>query len=109
MSVVVSNLTKEYGSQKAVNQISFEVQPGQVVGFLGPNGAGKSTTMKIATCYLPPTSGTVEIAGFDVVKSPMDVRRNVGYLAEHNPLYLDMYVREYLAFVGGVHGLNRQL
>jgi ABC-2 type transport system ATP-binding protein len=106
MSVVVSDLTKEYGSQKAVNHISFEVQPGQVVGFLGPNGAGKSTTMKIATGYLPPTSGTVEVNGFDVVKSPMDVRRNVGYLAEHNPLYLDMYVREYLEFVGSLHGLK---
>jgi ABC-2 type transport system ATP-binding protein len=108
MSVVVSDLTKEYGSQKAVNHISFEVQPGQVVGFLGPNGAGKSTTMKIATGYLPPTSGTVEVNGFDVVKSSMDVRRNVGYLAEHNPLYLDMYVREYLEFIGSLHGLKRE-
>lgn len=106
MSVVVSDLTKEYGSQQAVNHISFEVQPGHVVGFLGPNGAGKSTTMKIATGYLPPTSGTVEVNGFDVVKSPMDVRRNVGYLAEHNPLYLDMYVREYLEFIGSLHSLK---
>jgi ABC-2 type transport system ATP-binding protein len=109
MSVVVTHLTKIFGQQKAVNQISFEVLQGQVVGFLGPNGAGKSTTMKMATCYLPPTSGTIEVNGFDVVKSPMDVRRSVGYLAEHNPLYLDMYVREYLAFAGSLHGLRGQL
>jgi len=109
MSVVVTNLTKIFGQQKAVNQISFEVLQGQVVGFLGPNGAGKSTTMKMATCYLPPTSGTIEVNGFDVVRSPMDVRRSVGYLAEHNPLYLDMYVREYLAFAGSLHGLKGQL
>jgi ABC-2 type transport system ATP-binding protein len=109
MSVVVTNLTKIFGQQKAVNQISFEVLQGQVVGFLGPNGAGKSTTMKMATCYLPPSSGTIEVNGFDVVKSPMDVRRSVGYLAEHNPLYLDMYVREYLSFAGSLHGLKGQL
>ncbi|MBC7923638.1 MAG: gliding motility-associated ABC transporter ATP-binding subunit GldA [Ferruginibacter sp.] len=106
MSVVVTHLTKQYGPQKAVDDVSFEVQPGQVVGFLGPNGAGKSTTMKIATGYLPPTSGSVEVNGFDVVKAPMAVRRSVGYLAEHNPLYLDMYVREFLAFVGSLHGLK---
>ena len=106
MSVVVANLTKVFGLQKAVNNVSFEVQQGEVVGFLGPNGAGKSTTMKIATCYLPPTNGTVEVNGYDVVKSPMDVRKSVGYLAEHNPLYLDMYVREYLSFIASLHGLK---
>jgi ABC-2 type transport system ATP-binding protein len=106
MSVVVANLTKVFGLQKAVNNVSFEVQQGQVVGFLGPNGAGKSTTMKIATCYLPPTSGTVVVNGYDVVQSPMDVRKSVGYLAEHNPLYLDMYVREYLSFIASLHGLK---
>src|SRR4051812_33501076 len=76
------------------------------MGFLGPNGAGKSTTMKIATCYIPPSSGSVKVSGYDVVESPIDVKRNVGYLPEHNPLYLDMYVQEYLSFSGAVHGLK---
>jgi ABC-2 type transport system ATP-binding protein len=82
------------------------VEPGQILGFLGPNGAGKSTTMKIATCYLPPTSGTILVNGQDVTQAPVAVRRSVGYLPEHNPLYLDMYVKEYLAFVGGLHQLK---
>ncbi|MCK8492585.1 MULTISPECIES: gliding motility-associated ABC transporter ATP-binding subunit GldA [Spirosoma] len=106
MSIRVQNLTKEYNSQRAVNQISLTVQPGEIVGFLGPNGAGKSTTMKIATGYLPPTDGTVEVNGFDVRTNPMDVRRSVGYLPEHNPLYLDLYVKEYLRFAGSLHGLH---
>ncbi|MFD2570023.1 gliding motility-associated ABC transporter ATP-binding subunit GldA [Spirosoma soli] len=106
MSIRVQNLTKEYGSQRAVNQISLTVQPGEIVGFLGPNGAGKSTTMKITTGYLPPTEGTVEVNGFDVRTQPMDVRRSVGYLPEHNPLYLDLYVKEYLRFAGSLHGLR---
>jgi ABC-2 type transport system ATP-binding protein len=106
MSIRVENLVKEYGSQKAVNNISLTVRPGEIVGFLGPNGAGKSTTMKIATGYLPPTDGTIEINGFDVRTSPMDVRRSVGYLPEHNPLYLDMYVTEFLRFAGSLHGLG---
>jgi ABC-2 type transport system ATP-binding protein len=108
MSIRVENLTKEYGAQKAVNQISLTVQPGEIVGFLGPNGAGKSTTMKIATGYLPPTHGTIEVNGFDVRTNPMDVRRSVGYLPEHNPLYLDMYVVEFLRFAGALHGLRGQ-
>ncbi|MDX5423650.1 MAG: gliding motility-associated ABC transporter ATP-binding subunit GldA [Hymenobacteraceae bacterium] len=106
MSVEVKNLTKIYGAQHAVNDISFTVGQGQILGFLGPNGAGKSTTMKIATCYLPPTSGTVLVSGHDVVEDPIAVRRNVGYLPEHNPLYLDMYVHEYLQFVASVYGLK---
>lgn len=106
MSVEVSNLTKTFGSQRAVDAISFSVAQGQILGFLGPNGAGKSTTMKIATCYLPPTSGTVLVAGHDVLQDPMAVRRSVGYLPEHNPLYLDMYVHEYLQFVAAVYGLK---
>lgn len=106
MSVHISQLTKIYGSQKAVDGISFEANPGEVVGFLGPNGAGKSTTMKIITCYLPPSSGQVQVCGHDVVKSPMEVRRNIGYLPEHNPLYLDMYVHEYLQFIGSVHKMK---
>ncbi|WP_018477390.1 gliding motility-associated ABC transporter ATP-binding subunit GldA [Pontibacter roseus] len=106
MSVEVKNLTKIFGTQRAVDEISFSVGQGQILGFLGPNGAGKSTTMKIATCYLPPSSGTVLVNGYDVVQDPMAVRRNVGYLPEHNPLYLDMYVHEYLQFVASVYGLN---
>lgn len=99
MSIRVQNLTKEYNHQRAVDQISLTVQPGEIVGFLGPNGAGKSTTMKIATGYLSPTDGTVEVNGFDVRTQPMDVRRSVGYLPEHNPLYLDLYVKEYLGLL----------
>lgn len=106
MSVEVKNLTKIYGTQRAVDDISFTVEQGQILGFLGPNGAGKSTTMKIATCYLPPSAGTVVVAGHDVVQDPIAVRRNVGYLPEHNPLYLDMYVHEYLAFVASIYGLK---
>jgi ABC-2 type transport system ATP-binding protein len=106
MSVEVKNLTKLFGAQRAIDDISFSVGQGQILGFLGPNGAGKSTTMKIATCYLPPTSGTVLVNGFDVAQDPMAVRRSVGYLPEHNPLYLDMYVHEYLQFVASIYGLN---
>ena len=107
MSIRVEQLTKQYESgQKAVNQISFTVEPGQIVGFLGPNGAGKSTTMKMATGYLPSTEGTILVNGFDVRIAPMDVRRSVGYLPEHNPLYLDLYVNEYLRFAGSLHGMK---
>ena len=106
MSIQVQNLIKIYGEQRAVNDITFDVNPGEIVGFLGPNGAGKSTTMKIATGYLPATSGTVSVCGFDVQKNPMDVRRNIGYLPEHNPLYLDMYVKEFLEFVGSLYKLR---
>lgn len=106
MSLVVENLVKQYGSQKAVNGVSFEVKAGEIVGFLGPNGAGKSTTLKISTSYLPPTSGRVVVGGFDVVAQPMEVKRITGYLPEHNPLYLDLYVHEYLSFVGKLYGLR---
>ena len=106
MSIRVQNLTKEYGQQRALDQISLMVQPGEIVGFLGPNGAGKSTTMKITTGYLSPTDGTVEVNGFDVRTQPMNVRRSVGYLPEHNPLYVDLYVNEYLRFAGSLHGLK---
>lgn len=106
MSIQIQSLTKQYGIQKALDGISFEVRPGEIVGFLGPNGAGKSTTMKIATGYLPATSGTVLVAGFDVAKEPMAARANVGYLPEHNPLYVDMYVKEFLEFVGGLFGMK---
>jgi ABC-2 type transport system ATP-binding protein len=106
MSIKVKQLTKIYGEQKAVDDISFEVSQGEILGFLGPNGAGKSTTMKIITTYLSPTHGTVEVCGEDVVQSPVRAKRNLGYLPEHNPLYLDMYVHEYLQFIGSLHGLK---
>jgi ABC-2 type transport system ATP-binding protein len=106
MSIQVQQLSKRYGTQVAVAGISFVVQPGEIVGFLGPNGAGKSTTMKIATGYLPPTSGTVTVGGHDVRTDPMAVRRSIGYLPEHNPLYPDLYVREFLRFAGALHGLR---
>lgn len=103
--VEVQQLTKTFGAQTAVNSISFTAGKGEILGFLGPNGAGKSTTMKLATGYLPPTAGTVRIDDYDVRTHPLEVRRRVGYLPEHNPLYLDMYVHEYLEFIGAVHGL----
>jgi ABC-2 type transport system ATP-binding protein len=108
MSLQVSHLTKYYGRQKAVNDISFEINKGEIVGFLGPNGAGKSTTMKIATGYLPPSSGTVLVDGLDVLDHSLKVRSITGYLPEHNPLYLDMYVHEYLHFVGRIYGLSSE-
>ncbi|MET4106364.1 gliding motility-associated ABC transporter ATP-binding subunit GldA [Hymenobacter sp. UYP22] len=104
--VEITNLTKTFGPQTAVDNISFTAGKGEILGFLGPNGAGKSTTMKIATGYLPPSAGTVVVNGFDVQTDPLEVRRRVGYLPEHNPLYLDMYVHEYLEFIGSVHGLG---
>ena len=106
MSISVLSLTKIYGEQKAVDNISFELKKGEIVGFLGPNGAGKSTTMKMITGYLPPTSGAAMVCGFDVQQAPMDVRKRVGYLPEANPLYYDMYVREYLGFSANIHKLT---
>jgi ABC-2 type transport system ATP-binding protein len=103
MSIEVKNLTKIFNTQVAVNNISFKAKKGEIVGFLGPNGAGKSTTMKIITGYIPPTSGIVKVCGFDVVSKPIQSRQNIGYLPEHNPLYLDMYVHEYLQFIGSFH------
>lgn len=106
MSIKVNNITKLYGEQRALDNVSFEVNTGEVVGFLGPNGAGKSTMMKILTCFIPQTSGQASICGYDVTEESMGVRKNVGYLPEHNPLYLDMYVKEYLEFVAGLHHLK---
>jgi len=106
MSISVLSLTKIYGHQKAVDNISFQLTKGEIVGFLGPNGAGKSTTMKMITGYLPPTSGTAMVCGFDVQLAPMEVRKRVGYLPEANPLYYDMYVREYLGFSANIHKLG---
>ncbi|MCD6067203.1 MAG: uncharacterized protein K0S33_2029 [Bacteroidetes bacterium] len=108
MSIRVENISKVYGSQKALNDVSFEIHAGEIVGFLGPNGAGKSTMMKILTCYIPQSSGKASVCGFDVSEQSMEVRKNVGYLPEHNPLYLDMYVKEYLEFIGGLHKINNK-
>lgn len=95
-----------YGSQKALDNVSFEVKKGEILGFLGPNGAGKSTMMKIITCFIPPTSGTVTVNGADIENDSMQVRSKVGYLPESNPLYYDMYVKEYLKFVCGLYGIT---
>ncbi len=106
MSVIVEHVTKKYGSQKAVDQISFKAKKGEVLGFLGPNGAGKTTTMKIITCFIPQTAGEVSVCGFSTLDDPLKVREQIGYLPEHNPLYKDMYVKEYLSFVAGLHHLR---
>src|SRR5208337_2956954 len=106
LMINVKQLTKRYARNTAVDQISFEVQKGQIVGFLGPNGAGKTTTMRMLTCFLPPTSGTAEIAGFDVLENPLEVKRRIGYLPETPPLYLEMRATEYLEFVGKIKGLR---
>lgn len=108
MSISVSGVTKLYGPQKALDGVSFSVGTGEVVGFLGPNGAGKSTMMRILTCYLPPSAGSATVCGFDTGRDSLKVRRHVGYLPEHNPLYLDLYVPEYLDLVAGMHGLRHR-
>jgi ABC-2 type transport system ATP-binding protein len=106
MSIEVAHLSKQYGQQKAVNDISFTAGKGEIVGFLGPNGAGKSTTMKMITGYLEPDGGKAMVSGLDVQKEPIAVKKKIGYLPEANPLYPDMYVREYLAFIAGIHNLK---
>lgn len=107
MSIEVSKVSKKYGSQWAVDNLSFEIPTGQVVGFLGPNGAGKSTTMKILTCFITPTSGNATVGGLDISKDSLEIRRQIGYLPEHNPLYYDMYVKEYLSFVANLCGITK--
>lgn len=106
MSIELTNITKKYGEQFAVNNVSFSIQKGEVVGILGPNGAGKSTMMKILTCFIPQNEGEAKVCGFNVLTDSLEVRKRVGYLPENNPLYLDMYVREYLEFVAGIHHLG---
>ncbi len=106
MSITVSQLSKVYGTQKAVNSISFSVKKGEIVGFLGPNGAGKSTTMKILTGYIDADGGSAEVCGISVGTAALEVKKKIGYLPEANPLYFDMYVREYLGFIAGIHGLT---
>lgn len=108
MSIEVNNLTKIYGRQKAIDSVSFTARPGEVLGFLGPNGAGKSTTMKILSCFIPQTSGAAYVAGYNVLTHPLEVRRNLGYLPEHNPLYLDMYVRESLGFIAEIYKISNR-
>jgi ABC-2 type transport system ATP-binding protein len=109
MAIAVRNLTKLYGAEKAVNDISFDVKTGEILGFLGPNGAGKTTTMKIITCYMPPTSGMVEVEGLNIAEHSFEVRKKIGYLPEMNPLYLDMNVVEYLEYSARLHGLSNEL
>ncbi len=107
MSVKAENIIKYYGRQKALDSVSFEISQGEVVALLGPNGAGKSTMMKIIACYMSQTSGTMHVCDFDAAQRPLDIKKRVGYLPENNPLYHDMYVREYLQFAAGVHRLGR--
>lgn len=107
MSIITKEITKVYGKQKALDSVSLEINAGEVVGLLGPNGAGKSTMMKIISCFLPPTSGEAMVDGYDIFEQELEVKKRVGYLPENNPLYLDMFVREYLYFLAGIHKLGR--
>jgi ABC-2 type transport system ATP-binding protein len=109
VSIRVENLTKTYKKQNAVDHISFDISSGEIVGFLGPNGAGKTTTMKMLTCYIPPTSGKAYVNGLDVEEQSLEVRKQIGYLPEHNPLYTDMYVKEYLQFAASVYQIKNPL
>ena len=102
----IKDITKRYGTQLALDKVSFHVDKGEIVGLLGPNGAGKSTLMKIITCFIPPSEGSVEVCGHSIYDDPLAVRRCIGYLPEHNPLYLEMYVREFLRFAAGVFHLD---
>jgi ABC-2 type transport system ATP-binding protein len=108
MSIVVRNISKRYGTQTALHQVNLEIPRGQVVGLLGPNGAGKSTLMKILTGYLSADAGKAVVNGFDIAEQPLAARRGIGYLPEHNPMYPDLYVREYLELMGRLHGLGRK-
>jgi ABC-2 type transport system ATP-binding protein len=108
VSIEVKNVFKYYGEQAALNDVSFKINSGEIVGFLGPNGAGKSTMMKIITCFLPKSEGEVKVCGLDVENDSLAVREKVGYLPEHNPLYLDMYIKEYLDFVAGIYKIKNK-
>lgn len=103
--IEINNISKLYGQQHALDHVSFKVEKGEIVGLLGPNGAGKSTLMKILTCFLPPTEGTASVGGYSIFDNPIEVRRNIGYLPEQNPLYYEMYVREFLRFIAGIYKL----
>jgi ABC-2 type transport system ATP-binding protein len=108
MSIQVHQITKNYGKQKALDSVSFNIKDGEIVGLLGPNGAGKSTLMKILSCFIPQTSGDARVCDFDVLEQSIEVRKKVGYLPENNPLYLEMYVREFLLFIAGIHKLGNK-
>ena len=108
MSVIVQGLTKKFGNQTAVDNLSFEVKQGEILGFLGPNGAGKTTTMKMLCCYAEPTEGTAQVEGFDIRTSALQVRKQIGYLPEHNPLYEEMYVKEFLQFVASIYKIDNK-
>ncbi len=108
MSIIAKNITKLFGEQKALDNVSFEIKKGEVVGLLGPNGAGKSTLMKIITCYHPQTKGTMSVCGYDVLENSLEITKRIGYLPENNPLYLDLYVQEYLEFIAGVHHVRNK-
>ena len=103
MSLIINSVTKSYDKQQALTDVSFTLNKGEIVGFLGPNGAGKSTLMKIITCYLQQDSGKVQVCNLDIQEQDLQVKAKIGYLPEHNPLYTDMYVKEYLSFVGGIY------
>jgi len=107
MSIALQNISKIYGAQHALDDVSFSAQPGEIIGLLGPNGAGKTTTMKILTCFIPQSAGTATVCGFDVSKDHLDVRRHIGYLPEHNPLYKEMYVKEYLELIAKIFKINK--
>jgi ABC-2 type transport system ATP-binding protein len=108
MSVIVKGVSKFFGKQKALNNVSFEISTGEVVGFLGPNGAGKSTMMKILTSYITQSEGEVAVCGIDVLTNSIETRKKIGYLPEHNPLYLDMYVKEFLSFIADLHKIKNK-
>lgn len=108
MSIIVENISKLYGEQKALDNVSFTINTGEIVGLLGPNGAGKSTMMKIITCFIPPTSGNISVYGNDIYENSLEIRKKVGYLPENNPLYHDLYVKEYLEFVAGIYKVDNK-
>ncbi len=108
MSILLQNISKKYGTQQVLQDLHLSISSGEIVGFLGLNGAGKSTTMRIITGYVQPDEGNVNVCGIDALQNPIEARRQIGYLPEHNPLYLDMYVREYLLFVAGIYRLGKQ-
>ena len=108
MSIIVDKITKYYGTQSALKNVSFDIKSGEIVGFIGPNGAGKSTLMKILCGFLPPSSGYAQVNGYDVMEQSLEVRRNIGYLPEHNPLYPDMYIKEYLELVAGIYKIKNK-
>jgi ABC-2 type transport system ATP-binding protein len=107
MSIIVQEITKRYGEQKALDNVSLSISSGEIVGLLGPNGAGKSTLMKIITCFIPPCSGTVSVNNYDIFQQAIEVKKLVGYLPENNPLYLEMYIKEYLLFIAGLHKITK--